>query len=172
MVDMSKDADLVVVGCRGLVGVHGLLLGSVSSALVHHAHCSVAVIHDEKPRGSDASNGPVAVGIDGSPASELATSIAFDEAARRGVDLIAVHVWSDHTDDFVDGYWDNLDEWAEETLAERLAGWTQRYPDVAVRRVVVRTVQRAGCWSRPTKPNCWSWAVTDAAVSRACCSVP
>ncbi len=32
------------------------------------------------------------VGIDGSPASELATEIAFDEASRRGVDLVALQM--------------------------------------------------------------------------------
>ena len=136
MVEMSREADMVVVGCRGLGGVQGLLLGSVSSAMVHHAHCPVAVIHDEDPLIPDPSHAPVAVGIDGSPASELATAIAFEEASRRGVDLIAVHVWSDHTDDFVDGYLENLGQWAEETLSERLAGWTERYPDVTVYRVV------------------------------------
>ena len=35
------------------------------------------------------------VGIDGSPASELATAIAFDEASWRGVELVALHAWSD-----------------------------------------------------------------------------
>jgi len=136
MVDLSKETDLVVVGCRGLGGVEGLLLGSVSTALVHQTHCPVAVIHDEDPLMPDPSHAPVAVGIDGSPASELATAIAFDEASRRGVDLVAVHVFSDHTDDFVEGYLDNLDEWGQEALAERLAGWTERYPDVTVHRVV------------------------------------
>jgi nucleotide-binding universal stress UspA family protein len=136
LVDMSKDADLVVVGCRGSGSVQGLLLGSVSSALVHHAHCPVAVIHDEDPLMPDPSHAPVAVGIDGSPASELATAIAFEEASRRRVDLVAVHVWSDHTDDFVDGYIGNLEDWAMEALAERLAGWTERYPDVTVHRVL------------------------------------
>lgn len=79
------------------------------------------------------------VGIDGSPASELATGIAFDEASRRGAELIAVHTWSDRTvPELPDIELSKLKLRAEEILAERLAGWQERYPDVAVRRVVAR----------------------------------
>ena len=44
VVDASKDADLVVVGSRGLNPVQRILLGSVSSKVVHRAECDVLVV--------------------------------------------------------------------------------------------------------------------------------
>ena len=127
---------MIVVGCRGRGGLRRLLLGSVSSGLVHHAHCPVAVIHDEDPLMDRPATAPVAVGNDGSPASELATAIAFDEASRRGVELVAIHTWTNIGDFEIDVPQDGLAAQAEEELAQRLAGWCERYPDVVVRRVV------------------------------------
>lgn len=135
LIDLSNEAQLIVVGCRGRGPLQRVLLGSVSTALVHHAHCPVAVIHDEAAPGPQA---PVVVGIDGSPASELATAIAFDEASWRGVELVAVHAWWDaDMSELPAAQWSVIGSAAEEELAERLAGWQERYPDVRVRRVVV-----------------------------------
>ncbi len=133
LVDVSKDATMLVVGARGLGSLKRRLLGSVSFGLVQHAHCPVAVIHDEDPLMPHPAQAPVLVGIDGSPASELATAIAFDEASRRGVALVAMHSWAQ---DLLPGragadLGERL-EVGKEALAERLAGWRERYPDVTV----------------------------------------
>jgi nucleotide-binding universal stress UspA family protein len=138
LVDLSKEAFMMVVGRRGQDALQRTLLGSVSTGLVHHAHCPVAVIHGEAPILLGPSQLPVLVGIDGSPASELATAIAFDEASFRGVDLLAVHAWSDSdTSRVLSKQWSTLQSRAAEILAERMAGWQERYPDVTVHRRLV-----------------------------------
>ncbi|EFG78966.1 universal stress family protein [Mycobacterium parascrofulaceum ATCC BAA-614] len=137
LIKMSDDAEMVVVGTAGRGLLARGVLGSVSATVVRNAHCPVAVIHgDELPDRPDA---PVLVGIDGSPASELATAVAFDEASRRGVDVMALHAWSDVAiTELPESDWTSLEEEAQRSLAENLAGWQERYPDVSVQRLVER----------------------------------
>lgn len=139
LIKKSDEAEMIVVGSSGRGLLSRGLLGSVSSSVVRHANCPVAVIRDEDPRMADPQHAPVLVGIDGSPASELATEIAFDEASRRGVDLLALHAWSDVAVLDLSGLdWSAVEAEAERSLAESLAGWQERYPDVKVHRLIVR----------------------------------
>jgi nucleotide-binding universal stress UspA family protein len=137
LVEASRHAGLVVIGDRGLGGFTSLLVGSVALGLTARAECPVVVVRGG--RSSDA--GPVVVGIDGSRISEAALAFAFEAADAREVPLIAVHAWTDSvieaaTVPLVD--WDAVETEERSLLAERLAGWGEKFPDVVVRRVVVR----------------------------------
>lgn len=133
----SESADMIVIGSRGLGPVGGAVLGSVSRALLHHARCPVIVAREGVVKRTDR-NLPVLLGIDGSPASEAATAFAFEEASRRGVELVALHAWSDVAVFPVLGMdWHTYEQQGHEVLGERLAGWQEAYPDVRISRRIV-----------------------------------
>jgi nucleotide-binding universal stress UspA family protein len=137
LVDQSKDAELIVVGSRGRGALSRSFLGSVSSGLIRHAHCPVALIGDVDPQMPHPAPAPVLVGIDGST-SDLATAIAFEEASLRNVDLIALHAWNDIDMNAIPGYdWSPTTAKEGHLLAKALAGWQERYPDVSVHEQLV-----------------------------------
>ena len=136
----ARRAQLLVLGDRGLGGLAGLLLGSVAVGLAAHGACPVVVVRGERGRAGNEER-PVVVGIDDSSISEAALAFAFEAAAARGVGLVVVHAWSPTAiDDALAPVMDWGAAMAEEdaVLGERLAGWEQKYPGVAVRRTVVR----------------------------------
>jgi nucleotide-binding universal stress UspA family protein len=143
LIAQTDEARLLVLGSRGTGGFGGMLAGSTAVALVAHGHCSVAVIRGAGPDGLPPTEGPVVVGIDGSSTSEAAVATAFDEASWRGADLVAVHSWIENAADADllrpgDAGWAKIEQNEEEVLAERMAGWQEKYPDVAVRRVLTQ----------------------------------
>jgi nucleotide-binding universal stress UspA family protein len=136
----SSRAALLVLGHRGRSGLPGLFAGSVAVALAATASCPVVVIR-ESATGPGSAHRPVVLGVDGSETDEAAIEFAFGAAARRGAPLVAVHAWLDYVVDsayteLVD--WDALQGEEEAFLAQRLAGWSAKHPEVAVRRVLVR----------------------------------
>ncbi|PXY22322.1 universal stress protein [Prauserella muralis] len=143
LIHASRSARMMVLGSSGHTGLAGLLIGSTTLALVTHAHCPVVSVRGDYPQVPADDRRPVVVGIDGSPLSERAIGYAFDEACFRGVDLVAVHTFSDaDADVFSEARmyfdWEPMRDVEERRLAERLAGWREKYPDVAVQRVLVK----------------------------------
>lgn len=137
LVDESRAARLVVIGDRGLGGVSGLLVGSVAFTLAAQGGCPVVVVRGR----SAATGGPVVVGVDGTEVSEPALAFAFEAAALRRAPLLAVHAWRDVALDpmawpMLD--WEAVEQEERAALAERLAGWREKYPDVDLQRLVVR----------------------------------
>lgn len=151
LVEESGQASMLVLGSRGTGGFTDLLIGSVPMAVAGRAHCPVVVVRgDELPP----VDGPVVVGVDGTPTSEAAIAFAFAEASARGSELIAVHTWSDSVLDTVlasgSPVWDfaPAQVHAAEVLAERLAGWQEQYPDVRVTREVEQVRPAAALMAR------------------------
>lgn len=135
LVEQSRGAELLVVGERGRGRVGAALAGSVAVGVAIHSACSVVVVRGGSQPADQQS--PVVVGIDGTKLSEAATAFAFEAAAARRAPLVAVHTWVGSViADLVD--WRSAADDADEALAERLAGWGAKYPDVAVKRVVAR----------------------------------
>ena len=136
----SSRAALLVLGHRGRSGLPGLFAGSVAVRLTATASCPVVVIR-ESATVPDPAHRPVVVGVDGSEPDDAAIEFAFGEAARRGAPLVAVHAWLDYVLDLACGEladWDALQGEEEAFLAQRLAGWSEKYPEVTVSRVLVR----------------------------------
>ncbi|WP_338758100.1 universal stress protein [Nocardia vulneris] len=137
LIERSVHASMLVVGSRGMGAFRRGLLGSVSTATTHHAHCPVAVIHGISAIDPVSATLPVLVGVDGTANSVPALELAFEEASRRKVGLTALHAWSDVSGmDLPVAGWDGVQESSEAILAESLAGYGERYPDVTVRRIV------------------------------------
>ncbi|MCE0765422.1 universal stress protein [Pseudonocardia kujensis] len=144
LLDESDRARLTVVGSRGLGGFTGLLVGSVAVSLASRGGSPVLVVRgrrDDRAAAGRADPRPVVVGVDGSPTSEAALGLAFEEAALRVAPLVALHTWSDEMLEpalapVID--WASLETEEHALLAQRLAGWAEKYPDVEVRRLVER----------------------------------
>lgn len=134
----SSRSALTVVGTRGRGRVAGVLLGSVALYVASLGCSPVAVV----PALTEPATGPVLLGADGTAASEAAVGYAFDEAAVRGTGLVAAAVWDDvamRTFAISAPLVGQLEDQEEDlVLAEQLAGWSSKYPDVPVSRVILR----------------------------------
>lgn len=125
----SRQAQMIVVGAHHKISVESLIVGSTTARVVNHSECPVAVWRGEP------FDGPVVVGVDGSPLSNLAVEHAFEMASRYNTDLRAVHAWDPGV--LIPDERDVGSAAEDAVLSESLAGWSEKYPDVEVTKVVV-----------------------------------
>jgi nucleotide-binding universal stress UspA family protein len=92
LLEASGDAELLVVGARGLGGFQGLLLGSVSQQCVHHTTRPIAIVRATAARTGDTME-RIVVGVDGSDTARRALNWAVAEARLRQATLDVVLAW-------------------------------------------------------------------------------
>ncbi|MBC7271512.1 MAG: universal stress protein [Streptomyces sp.] len=103
---VAGEAELLVLGSRGLSGVGGFMVGSVGLSVVAHAERPVVLVrageqaadeHEPDPVGipsAATAYRPVVLGLDVDSADEALLQFAFEAAAVRGTTLRVVHGWS------------------------------------------------------------------------------
>lgn len=145
LLEMSRDVTMIVMGSRGLGGLSGMVMGSVSAAVVSHAESPVVVVREDNELSEDSQYGPVVIGVDGSEISRQATEIAFAEASARGAELVAVHTWMDmQVQASLAGLsaaqqqWEEVEREQSEMLGAQLAPLIEKYPEVTVKKVITR----------------------------------
>lgn len=141
LIDLSRDAELIVTGSHSKRGVAEILLGSTSDQVATHSTCPTIVV-----RPKPIVNQRLAVAVDGSHPGSRALDWAFEEASRRGWKVRVIHAWDVHVVGFdVDdstypkgGILDEVKDAETRLNAEVLAGQRARYPDVEVEVLVDR----------------------------------
>lgn len=140
LLSRALQACLLVVGHRGPLHRHAL--GSVAMTVIDQARVPVIVARPTDVPAGVSLPRPVLVGVVAAEESAPVLEFAFAEAELRGAPLHAMYVWS-HSGDWepaevhadVEGFAEAQSE-AERMLAEALAGWSAKYPDVTVSRTV------------------------------------
>ncbi|MEU7089035.1 universal stress protein [Streptomyces achromogenes] len=149
LVRAAEDAELLVLGSRGLSGIGGFLVGSVGLAVVAYAERPVVLVRageqatdeHEKDQAGIRSTAPafrpVVLGLDAGRPDEELLGFAFDAAARRNAPLRVVHGWSPPPYHL---YGMALEPAVQREVArgdaaivtEVLRPWRQKFPDVEV----------------------------------------
>ncbi|MCW7944386.1 stress-inducible protein [Streptomyces hygroscopicus] len=150
LADAAKDAELLVLGSRGMSGIGGFMVGSVGLSVVAHAERPVVLVRVGKQVADEHRMGPagipsaatpfrpVVLGLDTASPHEELIEFAFAAAALRDITLRVVHGWNPppcyaYCGPSVDLELRGSLAVSETTaVAEILRPWRQRFPDVEV----------------------------------------
>jgi nucleotide-binding universal stress UspA family protein len=129
IVASGAGALMLVVGSRGMGAFAVMVLGSVSHYAASNASCPTVVVPGE----STSQHGLIAVGVGSLEGHTATLTFAFEEAAARKASLTVVHAT-----DTAPGLHRADPAAAGRQLAELLADWRTKYPDVSVSQDAVR----------------------------------
>ncbi|MER7572586.1 universal stress protein [Streptomyces sp. NPDC126514] len=149
LIRAAEDAELLVLGSRGMSGLGGFMVGSVGLAVV--AHCAQPVVlvrageqaadeHRDDPAGIPSAATPyrpVLLGLDAAHPDGTVIDFAFEAAARRGTGLRVLHGWN------LPPYYvyglaadaqlhDEIVRQQAALLHEAMRPWRQKYPHIEV----------------------------------------
>ncbi|WP_329269758.1 universal stress protein [Streptomyces sp. NBC_01451] len=133
----SRNADLLVLGSRGLSGVTGFLAGSVALSVVARTERPVVLVRAGEGAGTVHMSGDVVLGLDLEDPDDPVIGFAFRSAFRRAANLRVVHGWQPPSSS---GYGDAFDIEPNAELGARvrrelgdvLRPWRSRFPGVEV----------------------------------------
>ncbi len=137
----AADADLLVLGSRGLGSVAGFLVGSTGADTIPQTETPVVLVHatdtPDLPAASNSGDGPVVLGLDLHSNCDRLLGFACQEAERRACPLIVVHAWSpppvlSYAPALDPGIQTEIAHGLETSLRELLNPWEQKYPQLAV----------------------------------------
>ena len=139
----GRPSRVLVQEASSATALRSAVVGSVAVAATGRTPCPMIVVRG--PAGLPEEGAAVVVGVDATDRAQTVLAVGFDHASRHQVPLQPVLCW--HPDLLASMRWrpsPPAPEQAEMWLSEALAGWRERYPDVAVHPEVIREHPVAG----------------------------
>ncbi|GAA2744074.1 universal stress protein [Kitasatospora cinereorecta] len=158
LLEASGRASMVVLGSRGLGMLRGFLVGSVSQHVLARASCPVVLVRAPDEAADRTADGTanrtadepaertaeVVLGLDLDRPGDEVLGFAFEAAALRGMPLRVIHCWRPPTGDeyrsftAIAGMDEELTAGEQQRLADAIAPWRAKYPDLEVSPALLR----------------------------------
>ncbi|MHA6757982.1 universal stress protein [Streptacidiphilus sp. PAMC 29251] len=134
----AQEADLLVLGSRGLGGFKDMLLGSTGLVAAARSTCPVVLVRADADSRDALPQRPVVLGLDARHPSDALIDFALHTAAQRGCPLHVVHAWdlptpwSTHHLQLSEAERAEREDQETLLLHDALRGWSEKYPTVDI----------------------------------------